>query len=122
MATGAALAASLVARVPDLPSAADLELGVGDRATTRPELPPEALPAPEVETLELDLGATELLFPSVTEPSPDLAPVPLDLDMAAFEEAIAREDAPTEIMPVGEVVAEAPAAAERRSRPRSRSR
>ncbi len=136
---------SLMQRVPDLPSAADLDLGLPDlgpllaEETATEETPPELAEQPfvldlppedaaeapplAVEAQEIDLGAMDWLFEAppaaaahpvaqpVAEPGPP-APPPLDVDMLALEEAVAREEAPTEVLPVGEVVIDDSAAAD----------
>ncbi|MDP1650075.1 MAG: Hpt domain-containing protein [Rubrivivax sp.] len=148
---------SLTLRVPDLPSAADLDFGLlelGQPAATEPvaapaepapayaldfdldrdlltvspapaapvpaaadidapppgllDLPLEALqpetgagdlPAPEVQTLEMDAGFVDLMFPpptASTPSAPEPAPLP-DPDMAAPEVVNEPQDAPTEV-------------------------
>ena len=131
VATAPLATASLMQRVPDLPSAADLDLGLPELEAPLPaeapagaaaaalelpfvlDLPLEAprpepaaddLPATAAEALEIDFDAAASLF----APAPA---VPLDLDVQALEAAVAREESPTEVMPVGEVVAEKPLAA-----------
>ena len=91
VAPAAAVLEPLRLRVPDLPSAADLDFG-----------PPaaDAPAAPADEVFELDFGdlaaAPQPAAPAAAATPP--APMVLDFDMDALEAAIGREEAPTEVL------------------------